>query len=115
MVAKRWQIYWANLDPVVGSEQSGIRPVIIVSANEANLLNQVTVIPLTSCKKDGRKLRKNEAFIEQKHSGLDKDSIALAHQVRTADKRRFIKLVGELHSEQIQQDIILALRRQLEI
>ena len=115
MVTKRWQIYWANLDPVVGSEQSGHRPVIIVSADEANILNQVTVIPLTSCKKDGRKIRKNEAFLEQTHTGLDKDSIALSHQIRTADKRRFEKLAGEIRSEKVQQDIIAALRCQLDI
>lgn len=51
---KRWEIYKANLDPTIGSEQGKSRPVIIISENNINdLLNTVNIIPLTSRKKKG--------------------------------------------------------------
>jgi mRNA interferase MazF len=53
-VIKRWEIYKANLDPTIGSEQGKSRPVIIISENNINdLLNTVNIIPLTSRKKKG--------------------------------------------------------------
>lgn len=50
-MVKQWQLYFMNLNPVIGSEQAGVRPGIVISADYTNELNQVTVIPLTSMKK----------------------------------------------------------------
>lgn len=85
---KRWAIYRANLDPVVGSEQGKTRPVLVISEDAINdLLNIVNVIPITT-KKEGRRIYPNEVLIPANHFGLPNESIVLCHQIRTLDKRR---------------------------
>ena len=86
-MVKQWEIYFLNLNPVIGSEQSGIRPAIVVSANGVNHLNQVTVLPITSIKNPNTFIYPNEVFLDKKLSKLSKDSIVLAHQVRSIDKQ----------------------------
>ena len=94
MTVKRWNIYRANLDPVVGSEQGKSRPVIIISEDEINnLLNIVNIIPITSCNK----------------FGLTNESIALCHQIRTIDKKRMAQEYGHISDTNIQIDIIEAI------
>jgi len=64
MSFKKWGIYRANLEPVIGSEQGKSRPVIIISEDEINsLLNVVNVLPVTT-KKAGKKIYPNEALLE---------------------------------------------------
>lgn len=114
MKFKKWDIYRANLDPVIGSEQGKSRPVLIISENDINaLLNIVNVIPLTSRKKD-RVIYPNEVLIPL-NFGLENDSIALCHQIRTIDKKRLSKLYGKLSSISLQEEIIEALSFQLGI
>lgn len=80
---KRWSIYRANLDPVVGSEQGKSRPVLVISENVVNeVLNIVNVIPLTS-RKPNRDVYPNEATILSGDCGLINESIVLCHQIRT--------------------------------
>jgi len=75
---KKWGIYRANLDPVLGSEQGKSRPVIVISEDEINdLLNIVNVLPLTT-RKPGRKIYPNEALLEAVKSGILNESIVLA-------------------------------------
>ena len=63
MNVKKWSIYRANLDPVIGSEQGKSRPVLIISEDEINdLLNTVNVIPITT-RKTGRSIYPNETLI----------------------------------------------------
>ena len=70
MSFRKWQIYRANLDPVVGSEQGKSRPVIIVSETDINnLLNIVNVVPITT-RKTGRNIYPNEAVLEPNRYGL---------------------------------------------
>lgn len=114
MKFKKWDIYRANLDPVIGSEQGKSRPVLIISEDDINsLLNIVNVIPLTSRKKD-RIIYPNEVLIPF-NFGLENDSIALCHQIRTIDKKRLSKLYGKLSTISLQEEIIEALRFQLGI
>ena len=114
MKIRKWNIYRANLDPVIGSEQGKSRPVLIISEDDINeLLNIVNVIPLTT-KKKNRVIYPNEVFIPTDF-GLENDSIALCHQIRTIDKRRLSKLYGELSSDYLQEEIIDALSFQLGI
>ena len=106
-------IYRANLDPVVGSEQGKSRPVLVISEDDINaLLNIVNIIPLTSLK-EGRIIYPNEALIPAQLSGLDMDSVALCHQIRTIDKKRLSKQYGYLSDKKIQEQIIEALKFQL--
>ncbi len=115
MKYKKWSICRANLDPVVGSEQGKSRPVIIISQDEINeLLNIVNIIPITS-RKPGRIIYPNETLIPSKKFGLESESIALCHQIRTIDKNRLSKLYGSISSKVIQQEIIEALSFQLGI
>src|SRR6056297_663651 len=95
----RWKIYLVNLDPTVGSEQSKTRPVLVISNEDINsVLPVLTVIPITSFK-EGRKIYINEVFINTKVSGLKRDSIILCYQIRTIDKKRLIKEIGEIKTE----------------
>jgi mRNA interferase MazF len=105
----QWNIFWAHLDPVRDSEQSGIRPVIIISSDDINTtLQLVGVIPLTSMKK-GRKIYSTEVFLPKEETGLDRDSISMSHQLRVISKNRLDEKCGEIKSvetiEKIQQSI----------
>jgi mRNA interferase MazF len=113
MKYKKWSIWRANLDPVIGSEQGKSRPVPIISENDVNnLLNIVNIIPITS-RKPERKIYPNEALIPIKDSGLKKESIALCHQIRTIDKKRLSKEYGSISKEEIKKEILDALSFQL--
>lgn len=112
----QWSIYWANLNPATGSEQAGRRPVIVVSCDEVNnLLNQVNVLPVSSIKDPARKVYLNEVRLEKNDSGLPKDSIVLAHQIRTLDKSRLEDKCGEITDDDIQEKIQTAINYQLGI
>jgi len=115
MIVKKWSIYRANLDPVVGSEQGKTRPVIIISEDSINsFLNIVNVIPVTS-RKPGRKIYPNEVILAANAYGLVKESIALCQQIRTLDKARLSHWYGEISNKQKQSEIIEALCFQLGI
>ncbi|MBF0202811.1 MAG: type II toxin-antitoxin system PemK/MazF family toxin [Desulfamplus sp.] len=111
----RWGIFIANLDPVVGSEQGKIRPVLVISEEEINqILPVVNVLPLTS-KKANRKIYSNEVLIPFDVGELEKTSIVLCYQIRTLDKKRLIKKTGEIIEPQLKKDIMEALCFQLGI
>ena len=112
MVAQ-WKIYWAVLDPAQGSEQAGRRPVLVISADVVNVLNTVTVLPLTSLKSPHRKIRANEVLLAKQVTGLDRESIALGHQIRTVDKLRLESVAGEIKDEQTRQLLREAVKVQL--
>ena len=115
MKYEKWSIWRANLDPVIGSEQGKSRPVLIISEDDINeLLNIVNIIPLTS-RKTGREVYPNEALIPENKYGLEHESIALCHQIRTIDKRRLSKRYGRITSKKVQKEIIEALSFQLGI
>ena len=115
MIIKRWGIYRANLDPVVGSEQGKSRPVLIISENAINdLLNIVNILPITS-RKVGRQIYPNEVVLSSNSFGLQNESIILCHQIRTIDKQRLTILYGEISDTKKQDDILEALCFQLGI
>lgn len=94
MQVKRGDIILANLSPVIGSEQSGIRPVLIVQNNLGNKYSP-TVIALAITSKEKINLP-THIPISKYISGLPKDSVILAEQVRTLDKSRLLKKIGSL-------------------
>lgn len=83
----QYDVYLADLNPTVGREQFGKRPVLIISNNYENLLDTVTIIPITSLK-DGRKVYPNELLLKNE---LEVPSILLCQQIRTISKNRLIK------------------------
>jgi len=100
MPISRGDIYLAALDPVVGSEISKTRPVIVVSNNINNkYAGTVTVLPITS-----KKLKKTypfELLLSKGTGNLPKDSKVKADQIRTLDKTRLVKQIGTLQGEHI--------------
>lgn len=115
MEFKKWSIWRANLDPVIGSEQGKSRPVLIISEDDINeLLNIVNIIPITT-RKPGRTIYPNEALISALESGLDHDSVALCHQIRTVDKKRLSAKYGQINNKDTQQELIDAVCFQLGI
>lgn len=115
MKFKKWTIWRANLDPVIGSEQGKSRPVLIISENDINeLLNIVNIIPITS-RKPKRIIYPNEVLLSAEKHGLEKESIALCHQIRTIDKVRLSRKYGQISSKVLQAEIIEAICFQLGI
>ena len=95
MTIEKGDVFFCNLDPTFGHEQSGKRPVVIVQTNVANdKLNTVMVAPLTSnLKARGYLLT---VFVPAQSNGLAKDSVLLLFQVRTVDKRRLERKLAHL-------------------
>lgn len=93
---KRGDVYYANLNPTVGSETGKRRPVLIVSNDVNNRVAvTVTVLPITS---NVSRVYPFEVFLEPKDSGLPKASKVQAQQVRTISKQRLVgELVGSLN------------------
>ena len=107
----QWAVYEANLDPVAGAEQKGMRPVLIVSNEEFNqAMPNVTVLPLTLTK---RRLYPSEVFLPQGEAGQPLDSIVMAHQIRTISKQRLSGLLGHLENPQLRQEVCEAIREHL--
>lgn len=115
MTIKRWSIYRANLDPVLGSEQGRSRPVLIISEDSINdLLNIVNVLPVTT-RKPSRQIYPNEVLLQADTYGLPNDSLVLCHQIRTIDKQRITKKYGDITDLMKQDEILEALCFQLGI
>jgi mRNA interferase MazF len=95
---KRGDIFYANLDPVIGSEAAKNRPVVIVSNNVNNrAANVVTILPLTS---NVRRIYPFEVLLQTNDSGLSKVSKVQAQQVRTISKERISsKRISQLSQE----------------
>jgi mRNA interferase MazF len=105
---RRGDIYYADLNPVIGSEQGNLRPVLVVQNNVGNEYSPTIVVVPITCN-----LRKNplptHVLIPQA-CGLEADSLALAEQIRTIDRMRFEEYIGR-----IEDDILPAIEKALEI
>lgn len=101
----QWNIFWVNLDPTKGSEQSGTRPVLVVSTEPVNkALPVVTVLSITSLKR-GRKIYPTEIHLPKKETGLDKDSIAMTHQIRSISKERLGAVCGKVTNPKLREQV----------
>ena len=111
----KWSLFMADLNPVIGSEQQGKRPVLVISDETTNtVMPVVTILPLTSLKK-GRRIYPNEALLKKGEAGLEADSIVLAHQIRTISKQRLITCLGTISDSKRQTMINDALRVHLNL
>ncbi|HHY53186.1 MAG TPA: type II toxin-antitoxin system PemK/MazF family toxin [Clostridiales bacterium] len=95
MTVKRGDIYYADLSPVVGSEQGGIRPVLIVQNDVGNKFSP-TVIAAAITSQKGKSRLPTHIQLPKVGSGLSKDSVVLLEQIRTIDKRRLKEKMGRL-------------------
>ncbi len=104
-----------DLNPIIGSEQAGKRPVVVVSDEAFNQsLPIVTILPITSYK-EGRKIYPAEVFLSIDDSGLIKESIIMAHQIRTISKKRLSFLCGEIKDEIKRSDVGNSIRTHLDL
>ena len=104
----RGQMYYADLNPVVGSEQGGIRPVLVIQNDTGNKHSPTTIVTAITSKA-------TKTILPTQHTlpagnGLDRESIVLLEQVRTIDKRRLKGYVGALS-----QDDMLAVDKALAV
>ena len=95
MTVKRGEIYYADLSPVIGSEQGGIRPVLIVQNDMGNKYSPTVMAAAITSQCDKAKLP-THIEIDAKQCGLTKNSVVLLEQVRTIDKKRLKEKTGEL-------------------
>ncbi len=95
MIVKRGDIYYADLSPVVGSEQGGIRPVLIVQNDIGNKYSPTVIVCAITSQINKAKLP-THIEIDAKDYGLCKDSVILAEQIRTVDKKRLREKIGRL-------------------
>lgn len=98
MIIKRGDIYYADLSPVIGSEQGGIRPVLIIQNDIGNKYSPTVIATAITSQINKAKLP-THIEISAKDYGLAKDSVILLEQLRTIDKRRLREKIGHLDDE----------------
>lgn len=98
MVVKRGDIYYANLSPVVGSEQGGHRPVLVIQNDVGNKYSPTVIIAAITSQISKAKLP-THVEVSSKLFNLEKDSVVLLEQVRTIDKRRLKEKVTHLNED----------------
>lgn len=101
-MVKRGQIYLANLSPVVGSEQGGLRPVLVIQNDKGNRYSPTVIVAAITAARQKTPLPTHIA-VSPEMSGLHKPSIVLLEQLRTLDKSRLIAYIGALREETMQQ------------
>ena len=95
MIIKRGDIFYADLSPVIGSEQGGLRPVLIIQNDVGNKYSP-TVIAAAITSRMGKTRLPTHIDIYAEKAGLAKDSVILLEQIRTLDKRRLKEKIGHL-------------------
>lgn len=94
-MVKRGDVYFADLSPVVGSEQGGIRPVLVVQNNLGNHFSPTIIVAAITAKMAKPKLP-THIGITSENTGIEKDSVILLEQIRTIDKARLKEKVCHL-------------------
>lgn len=114
-MVNKWEIYFCNLEPTQGSEQRGIRPVLIISTDSVNHnLTVSTVLPLSSIK-GNEKIYPTEILLSTDVTGLPKLSVAMAQQIRTVSHSRMISKVGMITDEETRAKILEACRNYFDL
>ena len=104
MTIKRGDMYYADLSPVIGSEQGGIRPVLIVQNDTGNKYSP-TVIAAAITSQTGKNKLPTHIQIGTNSGGLKSDSIVLAEQIRTIDKSRLREKIGHIDDSNLMNKI----------
>ncbi len=108
---QRGEIYFADLSPTVGSEQSGFRPVLIVQNDMGNKHSPTTIVSAITGRTGKNRL---PTHVTIDVTGLDTESTILAEQIRTLDKRRLGRYIDQLNRQQMEQ-VDKALKISLEL
>jgi len=114
-MVNKWDICFCILDPTQGSEQRGVRPVLVVSNNAVNHhLPVSTVLPLSSVKPTD-KIYPTEIMLETIVTGLPKKSVAMVQQIRTVAHSRLESPIGSLVDIEAREKILNAIRMYFEV
>ena len=100
MQVKRGDIYYADLSPVVGSEQGGIRPVLIIQNDVGNRYSPTVICAAITSRMNKAKLP-THIEIDSRRRQIMKDSVILLEQIRTIDKQRLKDMIGHLDKERM--------------
>ena len=100
MIVKRGDIFYADLSPVIGSEQGGVRPVLVVQNDVGNKYSP-TVIAAAITSKNNKEKMPTHIEIDAQEYGLSKNSVILLEQVRTIDKKRLREKIGRIDEMQM--------------
>jgi len=113
--ARKWDLAWALLDPSVGHEQAGRRPVLVFCNDViASPIGLATVLPLTTWRK-GRRVYPTEVLLPSGTGGLPGASLVLAHQVRTLSARGLSPAIGSVGDTALREHVVTALRLWLDL
>lgn len=102
MLVKRGDVFFADLSPVVGSEQGGIRPVLIIQNDIGNRFSPTVIVAAITAQIQKAKLP-THVEIEAKTYGFDRNSVILLEQIRTIDKQRLTDKITSLDEELMQK------------
>ena len=111
MEVKRGEIYYADLSPVLGSEQGGVRPVLIIQNDIGNKYSPTVIVGAVTSKLTKAKLP-THIEIKRGQYGMAKDSVVLLEQLRTLDKKRLKERIGQidiLTMERINKALLISL------
>ncbi len=110
---KRGDVVLANLEPIKGSEQGGVRPCLIIQNDIYNQYSPVVIIAAITSRRFTKEFPTN-VFLKKQESKLDKDSVVLLNQIRTIDKSRIIKKISNLNNF-IMGNVDLAIKISLDL
>lgn len=99
---KRGELYYADLSPVIGSEQGGVRPVLVVQNDVGNKYSPTVIAAAITSKLCKARLPTHIELCAAKY-GLTKDSVILLEQIRTLDKRRLKERIGALNVDEMRR------------
>lgn len=98
MIIKRGDLFFANLNPVIGSEQGGLRPVVVIQNDIGNTYSPTTIVAAITSQIKRAKLP-THVEIKRNKSHLERDSVILCEQLRTIDKKRLSEKIGQLDGD----------------
>jgi mRNA interferase MazF len=102
LIVKRGDVYFADLSPVVGSEQGGVRPVLIIQNDIGNRFSPTVIVAAITAQIQKAKLP-THVEIDAKKYGFERDSVILLEQIRTIDKQRLTDKITHLDDEMMDQ------------
>ncbi len=102
MIVKRGDVYFADLSPVVGSEQGGVRPVLILQNDIGNRFSPTVIVAAITAQIQKAKLP-THVEISSKKYGFERDSVILLEQIRTIDKQRLTDKITHLDDEMMEK------------
>ena len=102
MTIKRGDIYFADLTPTTGSEQGGVRPVLVIQNDTGNKYSPTVIVAAITGSRDKHHIP-THILLKEKVKGLYKDSTVLLEQIRTIDRKRLREFIGRLDEENMKQ------------